>query len=200
MTMRPSPSIASRAFTARSISDVSNWFGSTFSKTGEAEAAGRRLAKGGWRFSAAFSSTLTRAVVSGRLIFDALGQTDMIPRASPRSTTATSVGSTRSPPMHAGEVERIETWRRAYAEAPPNGESLRDTVARIVPCYLRTILPAVMGGDVLVVAHRNCLRALVMALEGLSPTEVERLELATGSVRIYEFAADTTMEARWIDG
>ncbi len=58
-----------------------------------------------------------------------------------------------------------------------------------------------MGGDVLVVAHGNCLRALVMALDDLSPAEVEHpLELATGSVRIYEFAADTTIEARWIDG
>ena len=97
-------------------------------------------------------------------------------------------------------AERIETWRRSYAEAPPNGESLRDTVSRIVPCYLRTIQPAVMGGDVLVVAHGNCLRALVMALEDLSPAEVEHLELATGSVRIYELAADTTIKAHWIDG
>ncbi len=57
-----------------------------------------------------------------------------------------------------------------------------------------------MGGDVLVVAYGNCLRALVMALDDLSPADVEQLELATGSVRIYEFAADTTIEARWIDG
>ena len=52
----------------------------------------------------------------------------------------------------------------------------------------------------LVVAHGNCLRALVMALEDLSPAEVEHLELATGSVRIYELAADTAIKARWIDG
>ena len=165
----------------------------------EAVAAGRRLAERSWRFSDAFTSTLTRAVVSGWLIIDALGQPGLIPNASPRSTSGTKTTDKTTADARWG-AERIKTWRCSYAETPPNGEILRDTVARIVPCYLRSILPAVMGGDVLVVAHGNCLRALVMALDDLSPAEVEQLELATGSVRIYEFAADTTIEARWIDG
>lgn len=169
----------------------------------EAEAAGRRLAERSWRFSAAFTSTLTRAVVSGRLILDALGQPGLVPQrfaALDERAYGDLSGLDKIAADARWGAERIETWRRSYAEAPPNGESLRDTVARIVPCYLRTILPAVMCGDVLVVAHGNCLRALVMALEDLSPAEVEHLELATGSVRIYELAADTTITARWIDG
>ena len=169
----------------------------------EAEAARRRLAKRSWRFSDAFTSTLTRAVVSGRLILDTLGQPGLIPQrfaALDERDYGDLSGLDKTAADARWGAERIETWRRSYAEAPPNGESLRDTVARIVPCYLRSILPAVMGGDVLVVAHGNCLRALVMALDDLSPAEVEQLELATGSVRIYEFAADTTIEARWIDG
>ena len=169
----------------------------------EAEAAGRRLAERSWRFSAAFTSTLTRAVVSGRLILDALGQPGLVPQrfaALDERDYGDLSGLDKTTADARWGAVRIETWRRSYAEAPPNGESLRDTVARIVPCYLRSILPAVMGGDVLVVAHGNCLRALVMALEDLSPAEVEDLELTTGSVRIYEFAADTTIKARWIDG
>lgn len=169
----------------------------------EAVAAGRRLAERSWRFSDAFTSTLTRAVVSGRLILDTLGQPGLIPQrfaALGERDYGDLSGLDKTAADARWGAERIETWRRSYAEAPPNGESLRDTVARIVPCYLRSILPAVMGGDVLVVAHGNCLRALVMALGDLSPAEVEQLELATGSVRIYEFAADTTIEARWIDG
>ena len=165
----------------------------------EAVAAGRRLAERSWRFSDAFTSTLTRAVVSGWLIIDALGQPGLIPNASPRSTSGTKTTDKTTADARWG-AERIKTWRCSYAETPPNGEILRDTVARIVPCYLRSILPAIMGRDVLVVAHGNCLRALVMALEDLSPAEVEHLELATGSVRIYEFAADMTIKARCIDG
>lgn len=169
----------------------------------EAVAAGRRLAERSWRFSDAFTSTLTRAVVSGRLILDTLGQPGLIPQrfaALDERDYGDLSGLDKTAADARWGAERIETWRRSYAEAPPNGESLRDTVARIVPCYLRSILPAVMGGDVLVVAHGNCLRALVMALDDLSPAEVEQLELATGSVRIYELAADTTIKARWIDG
>ncbi|SFM63580.1 2,3-bisphosphoglycerate-dependent phosphoglycerate mutase [Methylobacterium pseudosasicola] len=165
----------------------------------EAVAAGRRLAERSWRFSDAFTSTLTRAVVSGRLILDTLGQPGLIPQrfaALDERDYGDLSGLDRTAADARWGAERIETWRRSYAEAPPNGESLRDTLARIVPCYLRSILPAVMGGDVLVVAHGNCLRALAMALDDLSPAEVEHLELATGSVRIYEFAADTTIEAR----
>lgn len=169
----------------------------------EAAAANWRLAERSWRFSAAFTSTLKRAVASGRLILDALGQSGLVPQSC-AALDERDYGDLSGLDKIAADArwgaERIETWRRSYAEAPPNGDSLRDTLARIVPCYLRTILPAVMCGDVLVIARGNCLRALVMALEDLSPAEVEDLELATGSVRIYELAADTTTKACWIDG
>ena len=181
------------------------WLDSPLTEQGrlEAENAGRRMAERCWHFDAAFTSMLTRAVVSGQLILDALGQTELAPQSfaalDERNYGDLSGLDKRDAGVRWG-VGQIETWRRSYAEAPPNGESLRDTVARVVPCYLRNILPAVMRGPVLVVAHGNSLRALVMALEGLAPMEVERLELATGSVRIYELAADTTITARWIDG
>ncbi len=97
----------------------------------------------------------------------------------------------------AGELwgaEQVCVWRRAYDHPPPGGESLRDTVARAAPYYLREILPVVLrGSTVLVVAHGNTLRALVTALEGLSPLKVQDLEIATGEILDYEVAADATI-------
>lgn len=181
------------------------WLDSLLTEQGrrEAENAGQRMVERGWHFDSAFTSTLTRAVVSGRLILDVLDQTELIPQSFAALDERDYGDLSGLDEGDAGArwgAGQIEIWRRSYAEAPPNGESLRDTVARVVPCYLRNILPAIMRGPVLVVAHGNSLRALVMSLEGLSPTEVERLELATGSVRIYDLRADTTIAARWIDG
>lgn len=91
-------------------------------------------------------------------------------------------------------AEQVRQWRRSWAEAPPGGESLRDTTARVLPYYLFEIQPEVMRGqDVLVIAHGNSLRALSMALEGLTPEQVEQLEFPTGGCRLYEFATDTTV-------
>ena len=83
-------------------------------------------------------------------------------------------------------AQQIQTWRRSYADAPPHGESLRDTVARVLPFYVQQILPAVLRNrGVLVVAHGNSLRALIMALEGLSAEDIARVELQTGETRFY---------------
>ena len=106
-----------------------------------------------------------------------------------------------------GEAQ-VAKWRRSYAEGPPNGESLRDTVARVLPFFLRSILPSLLQKrTVLVIAHGNSLRALVMALEGLSPAAVEDLEIPTGEVRVYELAPDSLVVRKavhpkggdWID-
>ncbi len=81
--------------------------------------------------------------------------------------------------------------------APPDGESLKDTAARVLPFYLTDILPAVMRGQqVLVVAHGNSIRALVMVLEGLTPEAITKVEFATGEMLIYDLAADTRVEAK----
>jgi 2,3-bisphosphoglycerate-dependent phosphoglycerate mutase len=94
-------------------------------------------------------------------------------------------------------AEQVQLWRRSYEAGPPDGESLRDTAARVLPFYVRTILPAAMrDGSVLLVAHGNSIRALAMALEGLTPDEVSRLEIATGETLIYRLASDTSVAER----
>ena len=80
---------------------------------------------------------------------------------------------------------------------PPGGESLKDTGARVWPYYIHTIQPQVLGGgNVIVAAHGNSLRALVMALEGLSPDEIVNAEIATGVPIVYKLNADSSVASK----
>jgi 2,3-bisphosphoglycerate-dependent phosphoglycerate mutase len=93
--------------------------------------------------------------------------------------------------------EQVHIWRRSYATAPPGGESLRDTGARVWPYYLHTIQPHVLRGEgVLISAHGNSLRALIMALEGLSGDEIVKRELETGLPIVYRLNADSTLASK----
>ena len=86
---------------------------------------------------------------------------------------------------------QIKLWRRSYDVRPPGGESLADTAERVLPYWESHILPDLKAGrDVLVVAHGNSLRALVMHLDGLSHTEVLELEIPTGAPLLYEFGTE----------
>ncbi|GJE59117.1 2,3-bisphosphoglycerate-dependent phosphoglycerate mutase [Methylobacterium trifolii] len=169
----------------------------------EAAAAGLRLREEGLKFTAAFTSTLVRAIDTSRLALDALGQPDLAPQADvaldERDYGALS-GLDRETAYRRFGAERVEDWRRSYEGLPPDGESLRDTVARFVPFHIRCIQPAAMHGRALVVGHGNALRGLVMVLEGLGPSEVEDLEIATGSIRIYGLGPDTTITSRRVIG
>jgi 2,3-bisphosphoglycerate-dependent phosphoglycerate mutase len=78
--------------------------------------------------------------------------------------------------------------------APPGGESLKDTAARVLPYYIQEILPRVLRGErVIVAAHGNSLRALVMVLERLSPAQIVGREIATGVPMVYRLKADSTV-------
>ena len=85
----------------------------------------------------------------------------------------------------------MHLWRRSYDVPPPGGESLKDTVARALPYYCQNILPAVLRGErVLVAAHGNSLRALVMVLDRLTPETIPSMELATGVPLVYRLKAE----------
>lgn len=169
----------------------------------EAAAAGLRLKEEGLRFDTAFTSTLVRAIDTSRLALDALGQADLVPRqdiALDERNYGVLSGLDKVTAYRRFGAERVEDWRRSYAGLPPDGESLQSTVARMVPFYLRHILPAAMRGETLVAGHGNALRGLVMVLEGLGPRQVETLEIATGSIRIYDLGCDTTIASRRVIG
>ncbi len=177
------------------------WSDPELTETGEAEArsVADRLARMGVSVDAAFSSGFQRTVRSLEIILAALGSS-----AIPHADTALNersygelTGLNKDEASARFGADQIQHWRRSYADAPPGGESLRDTVARVVPYYLHAILPRALRGEtVLVVAHGNTLRALVMALEAISPFAVQGLEIATGEILDYSVAADATVTRR----
>jgi 2,3-bisphosphoglycerate-dependent phosphoglycerate mutase len=92
--------------------------------------------------------------------------------------------------------EQVLIWRRSYDVPPPGGESLKDTAARTLPYYKAEIEPKVAAGQtVLVAAHGNSLRALVMAIEGLTPEQILKRELATGEPVIYTLKSDGSLDS-----
>ena len=174
------------------------WSDPELTPRGEAEArsVAERLRKMGVGVDAAFSSGFERTIRSLEIILEGLGS-EAVPHAD-LALNERSYGELTGLDKHEAAArfgaEQVRHWRRSYADAPPGGESLRDTVARVAPYYLRAILPrALRGESVLVVAHGNTLRALVMALEGVSPFEVQSLEIATGEILDYAVAADATL-------
>ena len=103
--------------------------------------------------------------------------------------------------MHArnGGADQVHIWRRSYDTPPPGGESLKDTADRVLPYFREAILPRVTGGErVIVAAHGNSLRALVMALDNLSPEEIVKMEIATGVPIIYRLNEDGTVASKQV--
>lgn len=93
--------------------------------------------------------------------------------------------------------EQVLIWRRSYDVPPPGGESLKDTAARTLPYYDAEIVPLLQAGKtVLVAAHGNSLRAMVMAIEGLTPEQILKREIATGQPTVYKIGADGKLVER----
>lgn len=157
----------------------------------EAHKAGRALA--GQRFDVAFTSKLLRAKQTLEIILEELGQKD-IPIFEDQAINERHYGDLQG--LNKAETakkfgdEQVHIWRRSYDVAPPNGESLKDTAARALPYFRSKILPEATGGkNVLVVAHGNSLRAIVMDLDGLSKEQVMALNIGTCEPISYELDA-----------
>lgn len=166
----------------------------------EAKEAGRRVKAKGLRFGVTFTSALTRAQRTLDLMLAELGQTGLpVTRdlALNERDYGDLSGLNKDDARKKWGEEQVHIWRRSYAVAPPGGESLRDTGARVWPYYIHTIQPHVMRGEgVLIAAHGNSLRALIMALEGLTADEIVKRELATGLPVVYRLNADTTIASK----
>ena len=168
----------------------------------EARAAGRQLKALGLRFDIAFTSALIRAQRTLDLMLDELGQRS-IPVLRDQALNERDYGDlsglNKDDARRKWGEEQVHVWRRSYDVAPPGGESLKDTAARVLPYYLQEILPRVLRGErVLVSAHGNSLRALVMVLDRLSPQEIVKRELATGVPLIYRLNTDSTVAERQV--
>jgi 2,3-bisphosphoglycerate-dependent phosphoglycerate mutase len=168
----------------------------------EAREAGRKLKAKKLSFGIAYTSALSRAQKTLDLMLGELGQTGLETFrdvALNERDYGDLSGLNKDDARKKWGEEQVHVWRRSYNVQPPGGESLRDTGARVWPYYIHTIQPRVMRGDgVLIAAHGNSLRALIMALDGLTPDEVVKLELATGVPVVYRLKADTTIASKEI--
>ena len=163
----------------------------------EAKAAGQKLKAQGLSFDVAFTSALKRAQRTLDLILGEMGQSK-IPVIKDQALNERDYGDlsglNKDDARKKWGEEQVHIWRRSYDVAPPGGESLKDTLARTLPYYIEHILPRVLRGErVLVAAHGNSLRALVMVLEKLTPQTILQREIGTGAPIIYRLAADATV-------
>jgi 2,3-bisphosphoglycerate-dependent phosphoglycerate mutase len=159
----------------------------------EARWAGRVLKDRGIRFDIAFTSKLKRAQHTLDMILGEIGQASVEviedPALNERDYGELSGLNKEEARARWGE-DQVLLWRRSYDIPPPGGESLKDTAARVLPYYETHIWPHVKAGrNVIVSAHGNSLRALIMHLERLSEEEILDRELATGAPQVYRLTA-----------
>jgi 2,3-bisphosphoglycerate-dependent phosphoglycerate mutase len=163
----------------------------------EAHNAGQKLKAEGLHFDVAFTSELSRAQRTLDIVLGEMGQTNIAvikDQALNERDYGDLSGLNKDDARKKWGEEQVHIWRRSYDVAPPGGESLKDTAARVLPYYIEDILPRVLRGDnVIVAAHGNSLRALIMVLERLSPKDIVNREIATGVPLIYRLNADSTV-------
>ncbi|MDH4187760.1 MAG: 2,3-bisphosphoglycerate-dependent phosphoglycerate mutase [Nitrospira sp.] len=158
----------------------------------EAKQAGEKLR--GFTFDRAFTSVLERANETLRLALNVIGQST-IPVEKDKALNERMYGELQG--LNKAETAKkygeaqVKIWRRSYDVQPPGGESLKDTAERVLPYYEQAIKPYLLQGEtILIAAHGNSLRALIMELEQLSREQVLELNIPTGAPLLYEL--DTT--------
>ncbi len=166
----------------------------------EARDAGRKLKAQGFKFDIAFTSVLKRAQHTLDLMLTEIGQTGLLTKkdlALNERDYGDLSGLNKDDARKRWGEEQVLVWRRSYDVSPPGGESLKDTLARALPYYVQEILPCVLRGErVLVAAHGNSLRALIMVLEKLTPENILKRELGTGVPIIYRLNEDATVASK----
>jgi 2,3-bisphosphoglycerate-dependent phosphoglycerate mutase len=160
---------------------------------GELEAKNAGMLLKAFLIDIAFTSVLKRAIHTLNIVMAEIGRTFPIvksPALNERNYGQLQ-GLNKAETIKKYGDEKVLLWRRSFSTRPPGGESLQDTVDRVVPYYKENIETRLTEGQsVLIVAHGNSLRALMMHLENLSEAEIESVEIATGVPRVYEFSSD----------
>ena len=172
------------------------WKNPGLTPAGEKEAidAGNLIKERDIKFSIMFTSALKRAQITGQMILDVIDQTNIEvikDQALNERDYGELAGLNKDDARKQWGKEQVHIWRRSYDIPPPGGESLKDTAERVLPYFNSLILPKLLQGEnILVAAHGNSLRSLVMQLDNLSKDEVIALEIPTGAPIIYSFAGD----------
>lgn len=167
------------------------WIDVPLSKKGieEAHQAGEKLK--GYKFDRAFTSVLKRANDTLTIVLEIIGQKN-VPTEFDQALNERHYGDLQG--LNKAETAKkygdaqVKLWRRSYDVQPPNGESLKDTAARVLPYWEAKIWPCVLKGEnIIVAAHGNSLRSLVMHLDNLTREQVIELNIPTGVPLLYEF-------------
>lgn len=165
------------------------WIDVPLSTQGREEAMAAAQQLSGYRFDRAFTSRLIRATDTLRIVLAAIGQEKILieeSQALNERMYGDLQGLNKNETVEKYGAQQVEVWRRSYEVRPPGEESLHDTAARVRPYYEERIKPALdQGATVLIVAHGNSLRALVMHLEHLSPQQIVHLSIPTGALLVY---------------
>ena len=170
----------------------------------EAVEVGNKLKRAGIRIDKAYVSGLQRTQESLEHIVKALGQENMPVEQSValnERNYGDLQGLNKLETAKKFGADRVQVWRRSYEVAPPNGESLKDTATRVLPYFDAKIMMNLKEGkNVLVVAHGNSLRCIVMHLDGLTKDQVVELNIATGIPIVYQFDKDLSIiSKKWLN-
>ncbi|MBK7816210.1 MAG: 2,3-diphosphoglycerate-dependent phosphoglycerate mutase [Sphingobacteriaceae bacterium] len=158
----------------------------------EAKAAGEKIKN--FKFDHAYSSDLKRAQKTLSTALEVAKHPAITPvynKALNERMYGDLQGLNKTETAKKYGEEQVKIWRRSYDIPPPNGESLKDTAARVLPYFEKEIVPKLKEGkNIVIVAHGNSLRALIMYLEKMTPEQILEFEIGTGQPRLYELDKD----------
>ena len=166
----------------------------------EAKNAGKLILEQNIEFDVMYTSMLTRAQKTGDIILGILNHKE-IPIIKNEALNERHYGSlaglNKDDARKKWGDEQVHIWRRSFDVPPPDGESLKDTADRVLPYFEAEIMPKVVSGSsILIAAHGNSLRALIMKLDSISPEDIVELEIPTGAPIQYEFTPDGIVDKK----
>ena len=166
----------------------------------EAELAGIRIKNLNIDFSHYFTSALIRAQETGEIILNQLEKEKIIKTRSQNLNErdyGDLSGLNKDEAKKEWGEDQVHIWRRSFDTPPPGGESLKDTADRVLPYFEEEIKPLVeQGNNILICAHGNSLRSLIMSLEGISPSEIVKVEIGTGEPILFSYSTESRFKRK----
>ena len=166
----------------------------------EAELAGIRIKNLNIDFSHYFTSELIRAQETGEIILNQLEKEKIIKTRSQNLNErdyGDLSGLNKDEAKKEWGKDQVHIWRRSFDIPPPGGESLKDTADRVLPYFEEEIKPLVeQGNNILICAHGNSLRSLIMSLEEISPSEIVKVEIGTGEPILFSYSTESRFKRK----
>ena len=166
----------------------------------EAELAGIRIKNLNIDFSHYFTSALIRAQETGEIILNQLEKEKIIKTRSQNLNErdyGDLSGLNKDEAKKEWGEDQVHIWRRSFDTPPPGGESLKDTADRVLPYFEEEIKPLVeQGNNILICAHGNSLRSLIMSLEEISPSEIVKVEIGTGEPILFSYSTESRFKRK----